>query len=117
MPDVVIDMEVGRMELRGDAVPIEEKVRKFPDVPLELMAQAKEMELEKQEFARQREKLGEDYYPTIFLQAKELSKELAVLWIGIREMQRVATVAHRAKERLKQTEAAMKAARRAGHEI
>ncbi len=117
MPDVVMDMEQGKMEVVG--LPMTSgpgmKVRKFPDVAPELLAQAREMELEKQELARQKEKRGNNYDPVLRAQTKELCMELSNLWIEIRKIQLVATVANRARERLKQTEAAEKAARRAGH--
>lgn len=115
MSDVVMEMETGRMGLSGKSVAVVEKVRKFPDVPPELIARAKAMELKKQEFAWQKEKLGEEYYPIVYGRAKELCRELNALWVEIREMQRVAMVARRARERLKQTEAADRKARRAGN--
>jgi len=115
MANVVMEMELGRMEVRSEPTDPGEKVRKFPDVPLELILQAKELELLKQEFAKRRKAAGDNYDPVLLAQSKKLCQELNNLWVEIRETQSKAIVARRARERLKQTEAAAKAARRAGH--
>ncbi len=115
MSDVVMEMETGRMGLSGDLAPAPEKIRKFPNVPQEMLDLAREMELEKQKLAHQRKAAGDDYNLAMYKERKELCTELSALWVQIRATQKVAVVAHRAKERLKQTEAKQREARFLGH--
>ena len=115
MPDVIMEMERGQMKVEGEAVAPTPKIRKFPDVPPTLLAQARELELEKQELAKLRAAAGTDYDPVVLALTQKICAELNALWIIIRETQKRTVVARHARERLKQTEAAEKAARRLGN--
>ena len=111
MADVVMKMEAGEFEVVGEPTDAPEKVRKFPNVPPRMLEAARELELKKQELARQRKAAGDDYTLAMHKVRLKLCAELNALWTQIRDTQKVAVVAHRAKERLKQTEAAERKAR------
>ena len=118
MTDVVMEMEVGRMGLSGDPAPAPEKIRgpaRYANVPPEMLKLARAMELEKQDLAKQRKAAGDDYNIVMHTARKKLCAELSALWMEIRKTQKVAVVAHRAKDRLKKTEAAERKARFLGH--
>ena len=118
MADVVMEMETGQFVATGDPAPAPEKSRgpkKYSHVPPEMLERARAMELVKQELAHKRKAAGDDYNLAMYKERKALCTELSALWIEIRATQKVAVVAHRAKERLKQTVAAEKKARFLGN--
>ena len=117
MADVTMDMELGRntMTMLPMTSGPDTKVRKFPQVPKEMMERAQEMELEKQELARQRAALLPDYDPALTARTRKHCEELRILRSEMLEIQSKVNTAKKAKERLKQTEAADRAARRLGN--
>ena len=119
MADVKMEMETGRNTL--SMLPLtsgpDTKIRKFPQVPQEMKDRAREMELEKQDLARQRAALLPDYDPALTARTQQHCSELRALRVEMLEIQGKVNRAKKAKERLKQTEAADRAARRLGNAI
>ncbi len=115
MPDVVMEMETGQFVADGDPAPAPEKIRKFPDVPMELMEQARTLEIEKHDLAEKRAALRPDYDPALEIRSKECYAERLSLLAKKLDIQGKVNVAKKAKGRLKSIEAADRAARRAGN--
>ncbi len=113
--NVKIKMETGRMAVSGDPAPAPEKIRKFPDVPMELKEQIRELELEKNDLAEKRAALLPDYDPALQVRAKECYAERVSLYAKRIDIQGKANTAKKARERLKHVEAKDRAARRAGN--
>jgi len=115
MADVKMEMETGEMTLTMMPVAAGPKIRKFPQVPQEMKDRAREMELEKQDLARQRAALLPDYDPALTVRTRKHCEELRALRVEMLGIQSKVNMAKKAKERLKQTEAADRAARRLGN--
>ena len=115
MANVVMKMETGRMAVSGADVPAPDKIRKFPDVPQEMIKQVKKLEKEKQGLAAKREKAKGVPNPALIAETKKLMKKLHALWDKIRQTQYTVQVKRRAFELDKQAKAAAKAKARAGH--
>ena len=117
MVDVKIEMETGRNTMT--MLPLtsgpDTKIRKFPQVPQEMKDRAREMELEKQDLAKQREAVRPDIDSALLARTREHCKELNVLRAEILKIQIKVITAKKAKERLKKTVAAEREAQRAGN--